>query len=42
MFAANLVTPNSIWSSLPANVFGIGIIVSAAVFLFCFPVLVFL
>ena len=31
MFAAIMVTPNSIWSSLPGNVFGIAIIVFAAI-----------
>jgi len=36
MFAANMVTPNSIWSSLLGNVFGIAIMVFASIVIIVF------
>ena len=39
MFAANMVTPNSIWSSLPGNVFGIAIMVFASIVIIVFTFL---
>jgi L-asparagine transporter-like permease len=35
LFAANMVTPNSIWNSLSGNIFGIALIVWAVIALIC-------